>query len=285
MDQHLRLETLGIPDTNSLVRLSAAVGWDYDAAEIGTLLAVGRLFGHKTAVGDAVSSAAVVPYAPDMASLGMVIVHPDFRRCGLGEAVTAAARHVMVEGSCVALVSTPEGRPLYDKMGFEVVSVVHKYVRRQGVRGYPGTLADRGDVVTLRRDDLERVIPLDAQAFGVDRSEFLRHRVRQASAGWMLVNDSQLVGYALGVKGSVNWILGPVVARDDEAATQLVAQTAQLTTDGMRIDVPAQHADWAARELPRWGFTKVAAPPVMTYQGRRLPSGEGLYALAAQVFG
>ncbi len=53
----------------------------------------------------------------------------------------------------------------------------------------------------------------------------------------------------------------------------------------MRIDVPNLHADWASRELPRWGFAKVAEPPVMTYHGRPLPTRGGIYALAAQVFG
>lgn len=285
MDLSLRLETLDVHDINSLVRLSAAVGWDYDAAEIGTLLAVGRVFGHQTAAGELVSSAAVVPYAPDRAHMGMVIVHPDFRRGGLGKDVTAAALGVMTIGGCVSLVSTPEGLPLYEKMGFEVVSVVHKYVRSQGLSGYADKPIDQGNVVSLRLDDIERVNALDVQAFGVDRREFLRHRVRQASAGWMLVNDAQIHGYALGIKGAASWILGPVVARDDGVATQLTAQIAQATMDAMRIDVPAQHADWAACELPRWGFAKVAEPPVMTYHGRPLRFGKGLYALAAQVFG
>ena len=101
-------------DIDALIHLSASVGWDYDAAELNTLLTVGCMFGHKTSAGDLVSSAAIVPYASTFAFLGMVIVHPEYRRRGLGEAVAAAARDAMAAGSWVALVATPDGRGLYD---------------------------------------------------------------------------------------------------------------------------------------------------------------------------
>lgn len=45
-------------------------------------MSVGRNFGHKTPVGGLVSSAAIVPYTPKFAFLGMVIVHPEYRRLG-----------------------------------------------------------------------------------------------------------------------------------------------------------------------------------------------------------
>lgn len=72
----LKLCQLDHRDIDALIHLSASVGWDYDAAEINTLLTVGYMFGHKTSVGELVSSAAIVPYAAAFAFLGMVIVHP-----------------------------------------------------------------------------------------------------------------------------------------------------------------------------------------------------------------
>ena len=274
-------------DIDALIHLSTSVGWDYDAAELNTLLTVGCMFGHKTSAGDLVSSAAIVPYAPTFAFLGMVIVHPEYRRRGLGEAVTAAARDAMPAGSCVALVATPDGRGLYENMGFEVVTKVHKYVRSRIEAGSKADLRAHSAVAlqAMRSEDLPRIAELDALAFGVDRQAFLRQRWQQSATSWIVTDDANVMGYALGIKGPVNWILGPLVARDDHYASQLSAQIAASTTDAVRIDVPSQHAEWATDELMRMEFVKVAEPPIMTYLGRPLPIRHGLYALAAQVFG
>ena len=274
-------------DIDALIHLSASVGWDYDAAELNTLLTVGCMFGHKTSAGDLVSSAAIVPYASTFAFLGMVIVHPEYRRRGLGEAVTAAARDAMPAGSYVALVATPDGRGLYENMGFEVVTKVHKYVRSRIEAGSKADLRAHSAVAlqAMRSEDLPRIAELDALAFGVDRQAFLRQRWQQSATSRIVTDDANVMGYALGIKGPVNWILGPIVARDDHYASQLSAQIAASTTDAVRIDVPSQHAEWATDELMRMEFVKVAEPPIMTYLGRPLPIRHGLYALAAQVFG
>ncbi len=274
-------------DIDALIHLSASVGWDYDAAELNTLLAVGRMFGHKTSAGDLVSSAAIVPYAPTFGFLGMVIVHPAYRRLGLGEAVTAAARDAMPPDSCVALVATSDGRGLYENMGFEVVTNVHKYIRSRIEASDKSDLRAHSAVVlqAMRAEDLPHIAELDVLAFGVDRQAFLRQRWQQSATSWIVADDTNVMGYAMGIKGPVNWILGPLVARDDHYASQLAAQIVASTTDAVRIDVPSQHAEWATDELVSRGFVKVAEPPIMTYLGRPLPTRKGLYALAAQVFG
>ena len=281
------LEALGSEDIPALVDLSAAIGWDYDAREVGTLEAVGRLFGHKTRDGHLVSSAAIVPYSQAFAFLGMVMVHPDHRQRGLGTAVTQAALAVRPPGRPVALVATPSGQILYQKIGFRPISRVHKYVRSTTV--HEGLTPRPPDspfgLKRMDEHDLSAITALDAAAFGVERPKFLRHRWLQSATAWILTDGQHVTGYALGIEGPVNWILGPVVAPTDAQATQLVTQVAAMTSNPMRIDVPDEHAEWANKTLPPLGFNKVADPPLMTYHGALLPPRHGLYALAAQVFG
>ncbi|AEW04370.1 GCN5-related N-acetyltransferase [Sulfobacillus acidophilus DSM 10332] len=282
------LEALGPEDIPALVDLSAAIGWDYDAREIGTLEAVGRLFGHKTRDRHLVSSAAIVPYSHAFAFLGMVMVHPDHRQRGLGTMVTQAALAVQPPGHPVALVSTPSGQGLYQKIGFQQISTVHKYVRSSSKVHDDLTIRPPESPLGLKRmeeHDLPAITALDAAAFGVRRQEFLRHRWLQSATAWILTDGIYVRGYAFGIEGPANWILGPVVAPTDAAATQLVAKVAVMTSNPMRIDVPDEHAEWAIKTLPPLGFKKVAQPPLMTYQGALLPPRRGLYALAAQVFG
>lgn len=59
-------------DDSGLVELSASVGWDYDEHEIGTVMAIGKIFGHKNTEGKIVSSAAINRYDSNLASVGMV---------------------------------------------------------------------------------------------------------------------------------------------------------------------------------------------------------------------
>jgi len=61
-------------DVSDLIVLSGSIGWDYDENEIGTILASGKIFVHKNRGGKIVSSAAIIPYDSEAASIGMVIV-------------------------------------------------------------------------------------------------------------------------------------------------------------------------------------------------------------------
>ncbi|MGZ4122529.1 MAG: GNAT family N-acetyltransferase, partial [Tumebacillaceae bacterium] len=82
-----RLDERDIPD---LVALSASIGWDYTAEELRTVFASGLVYGHRSADGILASSAAIIPYGDQLASIGTVMVNPDFLRLGLGKAVTQA---------------------------------------------------------------------------------------------------------------------------------------------------------------------------------------------------
>ncbi|OQO98791.1 GNAT family N-acetyltransferase, partial [Geobacillus sp. 44B] len=86
----VNLVTFGYEDIPELILLSASVGWDYDEHEIRTMMKSGKIYGHKNEEGKVVSSAAIIPYDTSLASIGMVIVHEEYRGMGLGKIVTRA---------------------------------------------------------------------------------------------------------------------------------------------------------------------------------------------------
>ncbi|WP_322741753.1 hypothetical protein [Fictibacillus phosphorivorans] len=73
----LKEERFDHNDVLGLIELSSSVGWDYDEGEINTILLSGNIYGHKNPKGKIVSSAAIIPYDTNLASIGMVIVHPN----------------------------------------------------------------------------------------------------------------------------------------------------------------------------------------------------------------
>jgi ribosomal protein S18 acetylase RimI-like enzyme len=278
-------------DIAGLVALSASVGWDYDEREVRTVMAAGRVFGHRDEAGRIVSSAAIVPYDDSLASIGMVIVDESCRGMGLGRQVTQACVDSVSARTAIMLIATEQGKPLYERMGFVPVSCVHKYLcdRYQPAQPKPPDHPDRPDrvsVIPCRQEHFDSVVRLDREAAGADRSRFLRERIEQAKE-YVIALDQRdhVVGYALSVQGPVHLVIGPIVAPDREIAALLADKLAGGYPGRLRIDVPCGREDFLPF-LESRGFRKANQPPVMVKNARQLPKRSGtLYGIAAQIFG
>ena len=60
-------------------------------------------------------------YAPELAWIGMVLVHPDYRRRGIARALLARCiEYLRGRGArCIKLDATPLGKQVYDELGFK----------------------------------------------------------------------------------------------------------------------------------------------------------------------
>lgn len=282
---HFSVHRLSEQDIGRLIRLSKSVGWDYDAPEIKTILSSGSVYGHKTSAGEVVSCAAIIPYGKAFASLGMVIVDPNCRRLGLGkEAVTNCIQSV--PGSMpVTLISTPEGKPMYEHLGFKSMDSVQKLLCDSY---HPLEQGDVGDhaLVPFQPRHLPEIVKLDESAYGAKREKFLTVRLKQAKRVLTVKNSSgNLVGYGASIQGPERLLLGPIVAPNDRIAVYLLDGLARETEGRLRMDVPGQHGKFASQLIPR-GFEVVSSPPVMLFNGERLPPRNGtLFGISAQIFG
>ncbi|MGP1908361.1 GNAT family N-acetyltransferase [Metabacillus sp. JX24] len=275
----VQFEQQDIPD---LIDLSQSVGWDYDEREIGTVISSGTIFGHKNSKGKIVSSAAIIPGA---ASIGMVIVDEMHRGMGLGKEATQKCIDSVPETCSVMLISTPEGRNLYEKMGFTPVSSVHKFFCENYLA--PAELTF-GDVILedFKEIDLNQVVKIDERAFGAGRSVFLRHRLRQAAKCIVAKNlKGDVIGYGAAVSGPENVILGPIVAPDSQIAALLTDRLASLHHGKLRMDVPEGNKEFMQLLMQR-GFRRVSNPPIMVIRSMAMPArNQTLFGIAAQVFG
>ena len=279
------LTVLTAQDIQGLIELSASVGWDYDAHEIKTIISAGQIVGHKNKEGKIVSCAAITPYETNVASIGMVIVHEQYRGFGLGRIVTQACIDHVSEETAIILVATKEGEPLYEKMGFRTVEHVHKYLADNFVE----TTRDTDSIVIMeefQEKDFEQLIKLDAGAFGDRRELFLRERIQQSQRCVVVKNEhNQLIGYGLTIQGPIYLLLGPIVAQNKEIAHYIIEELAKGHNGKLRIDCPSiQKELWPF--LQQSGFTLAATPPVMIRNAKKMPTrNQTLFALAAQAFG
>lgn len=273
-------------DIAGLIELSASVNWDYDKDEIATVMSAGSIYGHKNEQGQIISSAAIIPYDENLASIGMVIVHKKYRGYGLGKQITQTCLDSQNHSNPVMLIATDEGKPLYEKLGFQTCSYVHKLICETYSPQKTENEENELEILPLTDIHWEQIKELDREAFGADRGEFLQYRIRQAQKGVVVKRkNGQILGYGLGVQGPVNRILGPIVAASPNIANSIVNSLAEEYRGKLRIDVPdGQNA--FLQTLVNSGFTKVNQPPVMIKHSDQLPPRtDTLFAIAAQVFG
>jgi GNAT superfamily N-acetyltransferase len=210
-----------------------------------------------------VSTAALLCHGQNLAWLGMVLTHPDYRRRGNARClVEAALSHAEQRGiRTVKLDATDQGRPLYHAHGFEDEQPVERWHRP------PGPLECSLHSFSLGPPDAE----LDRMAFGADRSRFLT----ALGPAWRMDN-----GFVMHRRGSRARHLGPCVARDArEAEPALRAMVASRPETPWFWDLlPRQvHAVEIARSL---GFAPVRRLTRMR-RGVPLSSDERLvYAIA-----
>jgi creatinine amidohydrolase/Fe(II)-dependent formamide hydrolase-like protein/GNAT superfamily N-acetyltransferase len=168
--------------------------------------------------GRVVGTVTACNYANAAAWIGMLLVDPAFRRLGIATRLLNHALDALGACGTVKLDATPEGKPVYEKLGF----AAQYAIRRLCVRALPPPGEAPARVEPLREADLEAVLAADRAVFGADRSAVLRALWRRApQLGRKLAHGSAIRAYCFGRDGSSYTQIGPVVADSAEEAFRL----------------------------------------------------------------
>lgn len=285
IELEIRVERLREEKTGNIVSLSSYIGWDYNREEIETIFNVGIVYGVWNEREELIASAAIILYGEKLASIGMVIVHPDYKGRGIGKIITEACVKSVSAHTPIMLIATDEGKPLYEKLGFRAVSYVSKYICNSYNANHK-CAENEEYMMVYKESDLEEIIKIDKGAFGTSRNEFLKQRIMQ-SEQCVVVKDTKenVVGYGISIQTPENKIIGPVVAKNNAMAMRIVHDLARGYNGKLRMDVPEGKNDFM-KELEIAGFKKVNTPPIMIKNSNRLlKRNSELYSIAAQIFG
>ena len=281
----LELVKFDTSDVLGLIELSASVGWDYDEHEIRTVMSSGKIYGHKNIKGKVVSSAAIIPYETNVASIGMVIVNEEYRGLGLGKKATQKCIDSVSPNTSIMLIATEDGKPLYENLGFITVDSVHKYLSENYI---PVKLFNNREI-TLEKyceNDINQIIELDSVAFGDKRKKLLLNRINQSKKCLVVRNlMGKIIGFGLSILGPVNLLIGPIVAPDSQTAALIIDGLVFNHQGKLRIDVPSNNEELMLF-LEKSGFIKVSNPPIMIKNSFNMPHrNKELFAITAQIFG
>ncbi|MGE6536998.1 GNAT family N-acetyltransferase [Bacillus luti] len=281
----MRVERIRKEKIADIVVLSSYIGWDYNIEEIETIFNAGIVYGVWNERKELIASAAIILYEEKLASIGMVIVHPDYKGRGIGKIITDACVKSVSAHTPIMLIATDEGKPLYEKLGFRAVSYVSKYICNS-YNAIDHCVGNEDYMMNYEEGDLEKIIKIDEYAFGTNRKAFLKKRIMQ-SEQCIVVKDKEqkILGYGLSVQTPENKIIGPVVAKNDEMAIDIVHYLAKWHKGKLRMDVPEGKVNFMKR-LENSGFRKVNMPPIMMKNSNQLlKRNNELYSIAAQIFG
>jgi len=232
--------------------------------------------------GELVGTAQSWLWGAGYATIGLVIVDPRCQGRRIGYRLMEALLEQLA-GRDVLLHATPEGRGLYERLGFARTGEVRQH---QGT-ALPAPLVALDEGWRLRpadHSDTATLIALDAQARGMPRDAVIGALLGSADTV-VLDHDGQARGFAMLRRFGRGLAIGPVVAPDADGAKALIAHLVGLNAGKfVRVDVDFDSglAEW----LEGLGLLRVDAPTVMV-RGEPPAQVEGvrLFALVNQALG
>lgn len=203
------------------MQLKDAAGWNQTEEDWRRLLTL-EPNGCFAAVKDGrlVGTTTTTTYGNELGWIGMVLVDPQQRRQGIAtRLMNAAIEYLKDRVATVKLDATAQGKPVYEKFGFEVESVVERWSGTANARNAQTSKA-------LDHEVVRALLTLDHVAFAADRSKLIEKLIDDACVPPVVATaaDGNLDGYALARRGTNADYVGPVVARNPEYVESLLDQ-------------------------------------------------------------
>ena len=266
------------------LELSRDAGWPHTRDDWSFFLSISQGLAALDD-GKVVATTLVTPFGP-VAALNMVLVARSRRGKGLGRRILERAM-TLAEPDEWRLFATPEGAPLYKKLGF---CDAGRIVQHQGIVHLPvAPYRDRGPgdghPISASIADLEEFTVADRMAGSHARTRLLAACLRKGRA-LKLLRDGTLAGVIIVRPFGLGEVAGPLVARDLASARSLLATVLQ-TSEGRFLRVDTDAGSGLGDMLQEHGLAAVGGGTRMILTRRPLVVSRDFstYALAAQAFG
>jgi GNAT superfamily N-acetyltransferase len=257
-----------VDDIPEAMRLKDLAGWNQTAADWERFLSAepeGCFVVERE--GRVVGTSTTIVYEGRFAWIGMVLVEQQFRGQGIGTALLERAIHYLDSQNipCMKLDATPQGRVLYEKLGFVSEYDIERWMLKREPREM---------IATKSPMEIDDVLRLDREIFGADRSRLLRSLTEAAPDFTLMARSGEeIAGYTFGRTGSIADHLGPWMARDEDVAAALLDEF--LTRSGRElvfVDCMLENP-WALSLVKTRGF-EFSRPLTRMFRGKNNYPGQ-----------
>ena len=265
----LPIRRLTLRDHSACADLSEDRGWPREEHKWGLLLTAGKGYGIDDPGGGLVAASVVTEYGlqnrPDLGAIGMVLVAERHARQGVGRRLMRNIISAMGT-TPLTLHATPNGRPLYEELGFKVAGRAEMLCGYFTPDGMDPGIATR----PATAEDLTRILRLDEQVFGADRTHIITRLPAFTDQLRVAEENGRVIGYAGAWPNMDTLVVGPLIARDTRTAKALLTSLAAHADRPLRTDIDVRHEELLAWAKER-GLVSVAFNAVMTYGIAELP--------------
>lgn len=221
----MHLRNMTTSDVPAGLRLNQSVGWNQTAADWERFLKASPEGCFVVELdGQVCGTVTTISFENRFAWVGMVLVDAEHRGRGIGtKLLEVAIQHLDDRKiSTIKLDATPQGKPLYEKLGFVSEYEIERWTLRRSPTGAEkGPGASRQEAVPPAFP--ESIFETDRDAFGADRSFLLKSLHEDTPEFTMEIrNNSVLQGYTFGRRGLFADHLGPWMAKDASSARHLL---------------------------------------------------------------
>lgn len=244
MSAALRVRLLKADDLAFADSLRALAGWNQTLADWQRFLALepnGCFLAEWNGV--RAGTATTTVYGQPLAWIGMVLVHPDHRRRGIGRALLERCVGYSRErgARCVKLDATPAGKKVYDGLGFKDEWTLTRWQRTDSPLR---SIAPAAGIKDARAVDPLEIERLDVMAFGVSRRELVGRLADVSRRALVLESEKgQVTASGMLREGADALYLGPVVG-ESAAAGLLLIEHLLSSSGGSKViwDIPDANA-------------------------------------------
>ena len=196
-----------------VLRLCAQAGWNQTEADLRRFLVLSRGSSFLAELAGEPAGTVCTFIFGSTAWIALMLVEESLRGRGIGKALMQHALAHLDENRVdrIRLDATPQGRPLYETLGFIAEYNVLRYAGEL-TRVEPSPTSKF--IVEPAQGRLEQVRRLDTAATAADRSALLRELYRSRARFRMIERAGQVEGYVSYRPGARAWHIGPCVASD-----------------------------------------------------------------------
>lgn len=157
------------------------------------------------------------------ASIGLVIVDPDYRKQGLGKLLLANVLN-RIESPMIRLSATKVGEPLYLQLGFQRTGALTQ-LQVESLAKYPHEKSlSAAQLYTASIADLPTLLQIEKHSSGMEREALLYELLLNGRVICAKLPADEIVGFAACHRFGRGYVIGPVYASSLSVAKQLILE-------------------------------------------------------------
>ncbi len=274
-------------DIPEAMELKNALGWNQTVADWKRFIFLAGEGNFKVAIDRHLAATCFLFIRDHIAWLAMLIVKEEYKRRGVGRAlIEKSLEYCKDRGiTLIKLDGTQEAYPLYRGFGFLDEGEVGMFKGRIGSLNNAGSHASGLKLKQVDVKDLDGIISIDTEAFGVSRAATIERLLLDYPGRGFVSGEKEISGYILFKPGHHSYQIGPLIASSrKEAEVLLQAVIERIGLENGKADIsifsPLNYTA-AAQLFERKGFTCVRRL-IRMYKGKNMLRGRAkmLYALS-----